>query len=187
MAPSVRRYFQEGLAPSTRRSYDSAIKRFHAFCTRFNVTSPFPVTEYLLCSFAAFLADEGLSPQTSKTYLAGIRNKQLSLGLPDPRDQSSLPLLKRVQAGISRVRLQRGASTQLRLPITPPLLRRIKKRMDTTRQPNGQLLWAVACAAFFGFFRLGELLLESHSAFVQTLHLAWGDVAVDISKNPKML
>ena len=163
------------------------MKRFHAFCTRYNIASPFPVTEYLLCSFASYLANEGLSPQTGKTYLAGIRNMQLSLGLPDPRDKSSLPVLKRVQAGISRVRLQRGASAKIRLPITPQLLRRIRQRLDTTTHPNRQLIWAVCCAAFFGFFRLGELLLESQSTFAQNIHLAWGDVAVDDPGNPKML
>ena len=84
LAPSVQHYFQEGLAPSTRRSYDSARKKFSTFCDRFKVSDPFPVTEHLLCSFAAFMADSNLATQTVKSYLAAIRNTQLSLGLPDP-------------------------------------------------------------------------------------------------------
>ena len=163
------------------------MKRFHTFCTQYNIASPFPVTEFVLCSFAVYLADECLSPQTGKTYLAGIRNTQLSLGLPDPRDQSSLPLLKRVQAGISRVRLQRGATAKIRLPITPQILRRIRQTLENTSHPKSRLIWAVCCTAFFGFFRLGELLLDSQSAFAQHTHLAWGDVAVDDPGNPKML
>ncbi len=55
------------------------MKRFHGFCDRYNVVSPFPVTEMLLCSFAAFLADQGLAPQTGKGYLAAVRNMQISL------------------------------------------------------------------------------------------------------------
>ena len=51
-----------------------------------------------MCCFAAFLADEGLAPHTGKGYLAAVRSMQISLGLPDIRDQSSLPMLKRVQA-----------------------------------------------------------------------------------------
>ena len=80
--------------PSTQRTYGAAMRRFYAFCTHFNITSPFPVTEHLQCCFAAFLADQGLTPQTVKGYLAAVRNVQVSLGLPDPRDQSSLPMLK---------------------------------------------------------------------------------------------
>ena len=72
------------------------MKRFHGFCVKFNVVNPFPVTEQLLRSFVSFLADEGLAPQTGKSYLAAVRNMQISLGLPDPRESSSLPVLKRV-------------------------------------------------------------------------------------------
>ena len=53
MAPAVQRYFQEGLATSTRRTYNAAMKRFHTFCSLFDIHSPFPITEHLLCSFAA--------------------------------------------------------------------------------------------------------------------------------------
>jgi hypothetical protein len=75
------------------------MKRFTTFCELYRVTDPFPVSEFLLCAFAAYLADQNLSPQTIKSYLAAIRNTQLSLGLPDPREQSSLPILKRVRQG----------------------------------------------------------------------------------------
>ena len=64
---------------STKRSYDSAMRRFNTFCERYHVLHPFPVTEFLLCSFAASLADEGLAPQTVKSYLAAIRNTQVFL------------------------------------------------------------------------------------------------------------
>ncbi len=73
--------------------------KFHKFCTLYDVTSPFPLTEGLLCTYAAFLDDQHLSPQTIKSNLAALRNWQISLGLPNPRDNSSLPMLKRVQAG----------------------------------------------------------------------------------------
>jgi hypothetical protein len=69
------------------------MKKFHSFCRQYQVPDPIPKTEHLLCCFSAFMADGGLSPQTIKSYLAAIRNMQLSLGLPDPRE---LPILKRV-------------------------------------------------------------------------------------------
>ena len=63
LAPSVQQYFQHSLAPFTRKSYQAAMKRFHSFCRVYNIFTPFPVTEQLLCSFAAFLADQGLAPR----------------------------------------------------------------------------------------------------------------------------
>ena len=149
--------------------------------------NPFPVTEQILCSYAAFLADEGLSPQTGKTYMAAVRNMQLSMGLPNPRQQSSFPILKRVQAGISRSRLLKGAPPRIRLPITAQLLRQMRESWERSSNPEKLVLWAVSCTAFFGFFRLGELLLDSPTAFDPKLHLAWGDVAVDDPAEPKMV
>ena len=133
---SVQQYFQQGLAPSTRKAYQSATRRFHNFCTKYNVWNPFPVSESLLCSFVAFLADDGLAPQTCKSYLAAVRNMQLSLGLPDPRDQSSLPVLKRVQAGISRTRMLRGAQARIRLPITINILEKICVHLSSSSDPE---------------------------------------------------
>ena len=163
------------------------MRRFNSFCEHFNVADPFPVTESLLCSFAAFLADSGLTPQTIKTYMSAIRNTQLSLGLPDPREQSTLPVLKRVLAGISRSRLGRGQPSKLRLPITAVLLHKIRDEMERSAHPGRRTLWAICCTAFFGFFRLGELLLTRAADFNSRLHLAWGDMAVDNQQAPTML
>ena len=160
------------------------MKRFHQFCSKFNVTAPFPVTEHLLCCFAAYLADQGLAPQTCSSYLAAVRNMQISLGLPDPRDSSSLPILKRVQAGIKRARLGKATPSSVRLPITSTVLERIRTALDRSSHPHRTLLWAIACTAFFGFFRLGELLLDSPGSFNAATSLAWGDVAIDSQTEP---
>ena len=187
MAPAVQRYFQQGLAPSTQRTYGAAMRRFYAICTHFNITSPFPVTEHLLCCFAAFLADQGLKPQTVKGYLAAVRNMQVSLGLPDPRDQSSLPMLKRVQAGIQRKLSMAGPASCTRLPITASVLEQIRRQLESSSHPNKELVWAVACTAFFGFFCLGELLPESASQVSPAASIMWGEVAVDSRENPAMV
>ena len=122
LGPTVQGYFQAGLAPATQASYRAALKKFHNFCTKYNIRYPFPVTEQLLCYFAAYIATQGLAPQTRKAYLSAVRSMQVSLGLPDPRDNSSLPILKRVQAGIRRTRALQGPPSQIRLPITPKVL-----------------------------------------------------------------
>ena len=48
------------------------------------------------------------------------------------------------------------------------------------------MLWVVACTAFFGFFRLGELLLDAQTAFNPAIHLAWGNIGVNNPAHPSM-
>lgn len=96
---------------------------FHIFVPCSIIT--FPVSEILLCYFASYLTTH-LSPQTIKTYLAGIRHTQIRLGLPESREFSSLPRLRLIQAGIARVHALPPPSqrwTRIRLPINPAILR----------------------------------------------------------------
>ena len=112
---------------------------------------------------------------------------QISLGLPDPREQSSLPILKRVQDGIRRVRAQQGSPQRLRLPITTDILAKIQLHLLASTSPDRQMMWAVAALAFFGFFRLGELLPESAPTGQSPNPLLWGDVAINNHSCPSMV
>ena len=117
------------------------MKHFTHFCTIYSVSDPFPVYELLLCYFASYLAQLGMAPQTVKGYLAGVRNAQISMGLPDPREQSSLPLLRRVQTGISRIRLQsKSKSSRVRLPITIQVLERLLEVWVGSSNPDQTVL-----------------------------------------------
>ncbi len=188
LAPALRKYFHAGLAASTHRTYSAGLRKFYEFCSIYNLTTPFPISELHLCYFVAFLAEQDLAPSSCSTYLAAVRNAQIALGLPEPREHSSLPLLKRVLSGIRRCRLQQGKGCKkTRLPVTVELLKRMKDRLDQSSDPDKVVLWAVACTAFFGFFRLGELLPTSPSSFDARTDLAWGDVAVDDRDSPTMV
>lgn len=112
---------------------------------------------------------------------------QASLGLPDSRDQSSLPVLKRVQAWISRARMLKGASPRVRLPITIHVLKQLHSALCHSNHPERIVLGAILSTAFFRFFRLGKLLVSSEGSFDPALHLAWGDVAVNNRRNPQMI
>ena len=61
----------------------------------YGIITLFPVFEYTLCCFTLHLADEGLALQTVKAYLSAVQNLQLTIGLPDMHNQSSLPILKK--------------------------------------------------------------------------------------------
>ena len=106
---------------------------------------------------------------------------------PSRSKGSSLPILKRVQADISRARVMRGSSPRIRLPITVRILEAIQQSLARSSNPDSVVLWAVSATAFFDFFRLGELLLDSPAHFTPATKSAWGDVSVDSHTDPKMI
>ena len=67
------------------------------------------------------------------------------------------------------------------------MLAQIRGILFSSAVPERVTIWAIACVAFFGFFRLGELLPESASSFNLATDLTWGDVAVDNQANPRMV
>ncbi len=164
------------------------MNRFLHFCEGQGAT-PFPVSETLLCYFVAALARQGLALSTIRTYLAEVRHAQIMRGLPEPRQQSSLPRLRLVQTGVQRDRVERGCNTaRVRLPITPTLLRRVRVVWNSQAlDPDIVMLWAAATTCFFGFFRAGEITVPSRAAYNPHVHLSWGDVAADSRGSPSMI
>lgn len=121
MDATVLKLFNVGIAASTHKTYRAALTRFQAFCTQFGIVDPLPVNELLICHFV--LASEGLSPAAIKTYLAGIRHTQVSLGHPEPCAAGALPRLKLVQSGAAKELTLKGViPSKQHLPITPRLL-----------------------------------------------------------------
>ena len=130
--PAVQHFCEQGVAMSTHKTYQSALHKFAQFCALYDIVTPFPVSEALLCYFASYLGCAQLSPQTIKVYLAAIRHMQVTMGLPEPREYSSMPRLRLMQSGIQRCYSQKGAP-KIRMPITPVILQRMKEYWNAQR------------------------------------------------------
>ena len=125
--PSVQFFCSKAIANSSHKTYQSALKKFATFCSTYSVTTPFPVSEAILCYFSTYMACQGLSPRTIKVYLSGIRHMQMVIGLPDPKEFTSMPRLRMVQSGIQRhVSEQNSRKTKIGLPITPAILQKMR-------------------------------------------------------------
>ena len=86
---------------------------------------------------------------------------QLSMGLPDPREQSFLLLLRRVQAGIRQASaFKEPHHKRTKFLITLTVLRTIHSALNAWADPERVVTWAVASLAFFCFFQLSELLMD---------------------------
>ena len=147
--------------------------------------SPFPVTESILVRFVAFLFEARLSGATVKNYLAAVRHGQIALGLGDP-GLPNMPQLEYVVKGFKRSATY--ATSRTRLPITPELLCQLKlvwQRGQVLR--DASMLWAAATMCFFGFLRCGEVVVPSPLSFDPSVHLCYGDVALDSADPPTLI
>ena len=172
-------FLYQGLAPSTRRVYLSAQRRYVDFCRQDGHLSSdgalLPADEKSLMRFASFLADS-LHHSSIKVYLSAVRSLHIDNGLPDPL--INCLQLQRLLRGIKRVQ---GSSTSKRLPITVDLLKAIQRSLDLNSWDH-VMLWAACCLGFFGFLRAGEF--TTNSTFDPSIHLTAGDVQADSLVDP---
>ena len=183
----VRFFLRNALAPTTLRSYQSAVKRYYNFCLAQNVT-PFPVTEQLLCQFVASVAAQGVAHKSLKVYLSALRFFQISPFGKDP-SMNEMCTLQYVLRGIKGVESKStGNKTRTRLPITPAVLRDLHSQWN--KQPphyNHSMLWAASCTCFFGFLRSGEATVPSLNSYDPLTHLSLGDVNIDSTVSPRSI
>ena len=179
-------YFQEGLAPSTRRAYGSAKNRYTNFCHKYNLV-PLPVSENQLCQYVGYLAEHDIAHSTMKVYLSAIRHMQIAYKLPEP-NISSMARLEQVLKGIKRNQAKQNKKSPTRLPITSDLMRKMRTILEEKRDDEDHIMvWAAMCLCFFGFLRSGEMTIPTESAFDPGAHLTYSDVAVDDISNPSSL
>ena len=154
LVPTVRELFTAGIAKSTQKTYKSGSKRYTDFCDNYELTA-FPISKSVLMYFVAFLYKEGLSAGAVKSYLAAARHAQISLGLGDP-NVAGMPQLEFVIKGLKKKAA--SGQRQTRLPITPDILRALRKVWEAnTDQEGATMLWAAACMCCFGFLCSGEI------------------------------
>ena len=168
-----------GLAPSTRRVYSTAQRRFMDFCIQDNQVKPngsiLPASQETLIRFCSHLADR-LHHTSIKVYLSGVRSLHIEEGHPDPL--ADCLQLQRVLRGIKRCQ---GTNQVKRRPITGELMHIIHRSLDLSNYYH-IMLWAACCMGFFGFLRAGEFTVNS--PFDPNHHLTSQDLQVDSMVNP---
>lgn len=162
----------QGWAPQTRTAHDSAIKQYVQFCTKVEVPlhKILPVPKRVLVAFAASLAGT-VAGTTVRNLIAGIKAFHVARNLP--------------WLGSARLRIVIDAVERLcpalsRLPPHPPvtleMLRNLLKSMPNKSTSFDQSVITVALVAFWGQFRIGELLPTTVSTYSPTYHptiLSW--------------
>ena len=111
---AVEQYYQQGLAPSTQRTYGSAQERYLAFCSLHHFP-PIPSSKLLLR--VTHLAVSGQRASTIKCYLSTIRQLHIAWGAGD-LGIGNMAKLEQVLKGIKSAQAKGGDKIQPRLPIT---------------------------------------------------------------------
>ena len=185
MGRSVQRYYIQGLAPSTQKTYHSAKLRFIKFCNSAAII-PTPLSEDTLCFYVSKLADQGLAHSTIKAYLSAARHLHISSGFPEPR-LGDMPRLSQIMKGIKSHQAKQGRKPKPRLPITPAILQKIRKEIFKNPSFNNKMLWATCTLCFFGFLRSGEICVPSEQEYDAGAHLSFSDVAIDNFSSPSTM
>ena len=176
---SVDQYLGQCVAPSTHSASATACRRYSAFCQQFRLSLLFPLEEETLCCFVAHLSQQGLKHRSIKSYLSGLRFTQIQHALGSP-SFSSMHRLEYVLVGIKRSQALAGSTQKPRLPITPPILKNLRRSwFRKENHQNPVMLWTAATTGFFGLLQAGEFTVPSSSAYDPQVHLSLADVLVD--------
>lgn len=141
------------LSNNTCKLYDTAVNAFHLFCRVYQSLPVWPPSQSDLVNFVSYLSLQKFSANTIKTYVAGISYHCKLHGFPD-RTQDFL--LKKVLLGLSRS----NPHHDTRKPITLQILTTIVQTLPSICHSyyESTLFTTIFVTAFFGFFRMGELV-----------------------------
>ena len=81
-----------------------------------------------------------------------------------------------------------GKGRRPRLPITPQVLKRLKACWEELPcREDAVMLWGASCLCFFGFLRMGEVVVPSETQYDPEVHLSYGDIKVNSRSQPRWL
>jgi hypothetical protein len=160
------RTLSHGWAPRTLANHAGAVSRYERFCNRIGVPSHliWPSHEPVLCAFAADHASR-VSKSTAQNKLAGVKAHHTRLNMPWPDS----PRIRMILEGVERSRPSHSILPP-RPPVTLDMICILV--LDLSDRTSSLDLAVRACAvlAFWGQFRLGELLPTSQKAFSASFH-----------------
>ena len=166
------------LAKNTWSTYRTANNQLEVFSVDTGHPISFPLDQETTLSFTAWLINRGVGKSTINSYLAGLRNTHLTLGLTPPQLHSDL-VNQVIQGKGNQDNLdRRNLKKPVRLPVTITTLKVLRQEIKRMLLPETDklLFWTVATLAFAGGFRPGELLCSKDWTFDSNFNLLGRDL-----------
>jgi len=157
-----------GLKESTRRTYDSAQKRYLDFCEKYGKSS-MPASEETILLYVTYLYNQGLNHNSINVYLYAVRSLHVIEGLGNP-------LSGCLRLNMAMRAIQHKTNCRIdKIPITLDILYNIKGVIGDSYDES--LLWSAMTLGHFGLLRAGEFTINSQLEFSKTKHLCVSDVS----------
>lgn len=160
-----------GLDEGTRSNYGAGLLRFTQFCDMLSIREEarMPASAHLLAIFASDAAGY-TSDSTLSNWLAGLKTWH---DINGAQWEGDTPQMKRVKAGVKKL-VPATSKRAKRPPVTLEHMYALYISLDLTNCKDAAI-WAVACVAFWGCCRLGELLPSNKAAFHPSHHVMRGE------------
>ncbi|KAI1781782.1 DNA breaking-rejoining enzyme [Ganoderma leucocontextum] len=154
----------QAIESDTRKNYGAGLLRFHQFCDQIHVPEDqrMPASEVLLASFVASWAGK-VARTTVDNWLAGLAFWHTLNSATWHGDR----VLKVTCAAATKLQ---PPPKPKRPPVTLEHMHALRAGLDLTDAFDAAV-YAVACAAFWGCRRLGELVVPSRGSFDPKKHV----------------
>ena len=162
----------------TWRNYNSLENHLVRCQDKYKMRFSFPMKEKHILTLVAFLREErGLKSSSIENCLCALRYIHLSKGvfLPCLRPE----ILKVILQGMSHEDFRKKRTSPDRLPVTLEVMLLLEMELEDAVNWSKEyklLVWAVATLAFFGSFRIGELLSKRAKSIDPEVDLLLKDV-----------
>ena len=166
---------------STWKCRLSSLNKLKKFAESTNTKIIWPINENIRNGFVIWCFDQGkVSANTVDKYLVHLNSIQSFLGFK--KFKKSKNLTKTLLKGFKNANSLKNNkfNSPTRKAITFHLLKEIKSKIVSTFKEKilAKTFWCICCMAFFGCFRLGEILTKNKKVFDPNVDLLWKDIKI---------
>ena len=178
------------VASQTWKKYNSAFSKFNTFSEETKTLKTWPLSNEVINGFVTWCGStQSLCHSTVKSYILALSKIQKMKGFGPIKYAKSLA--ENLNRGIRNMNKKKPRKYNT---ISFKKLKILRGKIYKSEHCilNKNCLWAVCCTAFFGSFRLGELLTKKNKIFDKTSDLTWKDISIGKKhctyhlKNPKI-
>ena len=177
----ARASFSCSITKNSQSNYATAVRHKRDAEAKLGRNFSIPMTNSERAFFTTYLIGKGLKKATISGYLSALRFYELAKGADKPCENSELTKhLLLGHANASRDP-RKAVYEKQRRPITGKILQLLGHSIASSSKPDFEksLIWAVCTTAFWGSFRISELLCESKHAFNEKFSLMPSDLHIN--------
>ena len=154
------------LSQTTKSSYSNSLKLFDNFREEFNLLPTWPPPLNYLVNFISYLSLKSYSPSSIKLSMSAVSFCCKIRNLNDPTHNF---IICKMLSGLSRIDKRKD----LRMPVTLEILVKVILALPNicSSQYESFLFSSLFSLAFFGFFRVGELVQSSKTTVAHALQV----------------